>query len=171
MNRQSVIFFAVGGMLAGVVDPASANPINTAFTYQGELTFSSQPINNVFNMCFSLYAEEVQGPGQSACESSQSLAGPIVFDGNGSNPSPVMVADGIFTVLLDFQDPTLFDGKALWLEISLKLDGPDPDYILLRPRQLITGTPYAQGLRYPQIAKAELVSPMFQMTQRGEGSE
>ncbi len=168
--------------VSGIID-AAPQGLSSAFTYQGYLEFSSGPVNNATDMRFSLYDEEM---------AVAPIAGPIVFDGNGTNFDPVDVVNGYFTVTLDFGTSPLYSGNALWLEIEIRQHTALPcqsdsdclasgtcnlsthicvfPYYLLQPRTSLTGTPYAHGLRYPQVADAELVSPLFRMTQRGEGS-
>jgi hypothetical protein len=56
----------------------------------------------------------------------------------------VNVANGLFTVVLDFGD--LLTGSARWLATSVQCSG-DGGFTPLDPRQLITATPYALSLR------------------------
>jgi hypothetical protein len=58
--------------------------------------------------------------------------------------SNVNVSQGVFTASLDFGN--LFDGTALWLEVAVRSAGAG-SYTTLSPRQALTGTPYALGLR------------------------
>ena len=57
----------------------------------------------------------------------------------------VSVANGLFTVALDFRDQ-LFFGEARWLGTSVQCSG-DGGFTPLDPRQPITATPYALSLR------------------------
>jgi hypothetical protein len=175
--------FAVLSALAATAAHAAPQGLSSAFTYQGYLEFSSGPVNNATDMRFSMYDEEMGGA---------PIAGPIVFDGNGTNLDPVNVAGGYFTVTLDF-GTSLYSGTALWLEIEIRQHTgiiacqTDDDcttsgtcnsstntcvfpYYLLEPRISLTGAPHALGLRYPQTGRAEIDGPMFSMIQSGEGS-
>jgi hypothetical protein len=99
-------------------------PIGTAFTYQGYIEAAGAPANGSYDMRFSLYNDPSAGI---------LVAGPV------TKPS-VSVADGLFTVTLDFGD--VFDGTAYWLLIEVQ--GPaDPGYTALSPRQPLTPVPYA----------------------------
>jgi pectin methylesterase-like acyl-CoA thioesterase len=53
----------------------------------------------------------------------------------------VPVAEGLFTVQLDFGD--YFDGKPLWLEIGVAAGGSGGPYSTLSPRQPLAPAPYA----------------------------
>jgi hypothetical protein len=73
-------------VLALAVAVESARAQGTAFTYQGELTYSGALANGVFDLQFTIYAA---GSGGSA------LAGPLTRNA-------VTISNGVFTVLLDF---------------------------------------------------------------------
>jgi len=185
LGNGRVPSLALAALLALTSTSARAAPqgLSSAFTYQGYLEFSSGPVNNATDMRFSLYDEEMAGA---------PIAGPIVFDGNGTNLDPVDVVNGYFTVTLDFGTSPLYSGKALWLEIEIRQHTALPcqsdsdclasgtcnlsthicvfPYYLLQPRTSLTGTPLALGLRYPQTGRAEIDGPMFNMIQSGEGS-
>jgi len=57
----------------------------------------------------------------------------------------VTMADGFFTVQLDFGD--VFTGEALWLEIALRPGESVEPYTTLVPRQPLTASPYALHAR------------------------
>jgi len=154
MNR--VTFCALVSWL-GLAAGVWADTVTSAFSFQGHL--SPAPSNGLHEMAFQLFEHPF---------ADQPLTEMIVFDGLGSNPPPVSFEDGNFTVILNFGDSSIFDGKAVWLEIWFR--PPFLGLTKLLPRLEITPAPYAQGLKYPQTANADLVSPMFQMTQSGEGS-
>jgi hypothetical protein len=54
----------------------------------------------------------------------------------------VEVANGVFTVQLDFGGAAAFDGHLRWLQIAVKKP-TDHLFSLLTPRQPVTSTPYA----------------------------
>jgi hypothetical protein len=110
-------------MLAPVSTPASADnaPVGTAFTYQGRLTESGEPVTGMVDLTFRLFDQAVGGS-------------PL-------NPGGVLVAsdfqigeDGFFTIDLDFGDN--FNGEPRWLEIQVDAD-------VLAPRQPIMAAPHA----------------------------
>jgi len=112
----------------------SAEPMGTAFTYQGRLLDANGPSDGMYDFQFKLYDNA------------------NVIDGNqvGSdvNVPDVDVIDGYFTVVLEFGSD-VFNGDARWLEIEVRqADSNDPnDFITLSPRQEVTPTPYALQTR------------------------
>ena len=108
--------------------PTVASLMGTAFTYQGFLTDGGNPANGGYDLRFRVF--EVPAGG--------AILGNTVLVENKT------VANGLFTVLLDF-GPGVFTGDARWLQIEMR-PGADVDptpYTLLSPRQELTPTPYA----------------------------
>lgn len=98
----------------------------TAFTYQGRLMESGLPANGAYDMVFRLF--------DSASATTQ-LGSDIVLN-------DVTVADGLFTVLLDFGPDTnlgFFNGRRRFLQIEVA-------GVKLNPLQELTPTPYALAL-------------------------
>ncbi|MGB2894854.1 MAG: pectinesterase family protein, partial [Anaerolineales bacterium] len=137
--KLRAIFITIGilgilsvGMIIGAT-PGFAGPdlapqlaqVGTAFTYQGYLEDEGAPANGSYDLRFSLWDD-------------LSVGGQV---GSTVTVNAVTVADGIFTVELDFGD--VFDGTALWLAIEVQGPG-DSSYIPLNPRQSLTAVPYAQ---------------------------
>jgi len=118
---------------APTIDTASpgapAVTIGSGFTYQGRLTVSNNPANGQFDLRFTLF-DALTGGNQ---------IGPQISVTNQT------VTDGLFTVVLDF-GPTAFAGDARYLQLEVRQAGGGT-YTLLSPRQSLTGTPYALGLR------------------------
>jgi len=79
-----------------------AEPIGTAFTYQGQLKQAGVPVDGQANLLFGLYDAETDGT------LIDDFVAPLVE-----------VVDGLFTVQLDF-DAGVFDGSALWLEVVVE---------------------------------------------------
>jgi hypothetical protein len=102
--------------------------VDTSWTYQGQLRRSGAAYNGTCNFQFSLWNVPLGGNQQ----------------GNTLSISSVNVADGLFTVVLDFGD--LLTGSARWLATSVQCSG-DGGFTPLVPRQLLTATPYALSLR------------------------
>jgi hypothetical protein len=105
---------------------ASAEPLGTAFTYQGELKQLAQIANGDFDFQFELY--DVPNGGVS-------VVSPVQLE-------DVAVNEGVFTVELDFGSE-VFDGEQLWLEVGVREGGLMGAYSTLEPRQKLTATPYA----------------------------
>ncbi len=103
-------------------------PVNTSWTYQGQLQRSGAAYNGTCNFQFSLWNAAIAGSQQG---STQSI-------------NTVNVVNGLFTVTLDFEDA--FDGGARWLGTSVQCTG-DGGFTQLNPRQPLTATPYALSLR------------------------
>jgi hypothetical protein len=96
----------------------------TAFTYQGELNSSNAPATGSYDFRFKIY---------NAINSV--VAGPLTN-------APVGVANGLFTVTLDF-GPGVFDGSSRSLEIGVRSYGDTNVYTVLAPRQTLASVPYA----------------------------
>ncbi len=110
-------------LVAGLAsqDATAGSDVTMAFTYQGQLASSGEPVTGPVNFSFRLHADETA---ESQVGSTLNAFGFDLFDD-----------DGRFTIDLDFGDG-VFDGTARWLEIWI--DGAP-----LSPRQPIMPTPYA----------------------------
>jgi hypothetical protein len=102
-----------------------AEPVGSAFTYQGQLKSGGEPVTDACDMEFRLYAD---AGGTSQVGSLVSLSVPV--------------ADGYFTAELDFGGDA-FNGDARWLGIQVQCTG-DPGMVNLG-LQPLTPTPYALG--------------------------
>jgi hypothetical protein len=105
--------------------PAPQAALGPAFTYQGRLVDGGKPANGSYDLRFILYTAESGG----------NQVGMTVLKEN------VGVNEGYFTVLLDFG--TVFDGQALWLEVSVRPGASIGAYTPLSPRQIFSAAPYA----------------------------
>ena len=103
-------------------------PVTTSWTYQGQLRRSGSAYTGTCNFQFSLWDAASAGTQQGSTQSINS----------------VNVANGLFTVTLDFGDQ--FAGDARWLGTSVQCSG-DGGFTPLDPRQPITAAPYALSLR------------------------
>jgi hypothetical protein len=121
MNTK-IAFFS----LLAVAFSLSAQAQTTAFTYQGRLNDSAGPANGIYDFTFTLQADE-SGPA------------PI---GTGLTRLAVPVTNGLFSVLLDFNQPNSFTGANRWLEIGARTNGGGA-FLALSPRQRITPAPQA----------------------------
>jgi hypothetical protein len=107
-----------------VVGRNAASAQTTAFTYQGKLTDGGNAAHAAYDMQFKLFDAEVNG----------NQIGLTV-----TRPA-VQVANGIFTVRLDFGGS--FDGSDRWLEIAVRPAG-GPNFTTLTPRQQFTSDPHS----------------------------
>ena len=105
-----------------------ADPLGSAFTYQGQLATNTNAANGDYDFKFVLYG---------ALEGGTGSATNIV--------RPVGVTNGYFTATLDF-GADLFDGTARWLEIGVRHYSTNRiqlAYTVLAPRQALAPMPYA----------------------------
>jgi hypothetical protein len=104
----------------------SAAAQGTAFTYQGRLQESGQAPTGTYDFDFRVFdGAHAGGP----------VGGPYLTNA-------VMVTEGQFSVTLDF-GPGVFTGAPRWLQIRVRPSGSEEDFTELRPRQLLSATPYA----------------------------
>ena len=142
----------------------AADPIGTAFTYQGRLVKNGTPVSSLpphCNFTFGLFP--VPAGGSQVGNSPQVLTG-------------VAVTDGLFTVNIDFGAAAI-DGTARWLDITVQCPGDAMPAILV-PRQELKPAPHAifgllaglaQSLLLPFEATAATSDPMLELTQTGDG--
>jgi outer membrane lipoprotein-sorting protein len=97
-----------------------------SFTYQGKLAVSGTATNGAYDFRFRLYDAETGGAQQ----------------GTNATVDDVAVANGIFTVELDFGPGAIEVGQR-WLEIEVRPGASSDAYNLLSPRQKITPAPYS----------------------------
>jgi len=108
-----------------IYQPSTVHAQGTAFTYQGRLFSSTNPVSGTYNMTFSLFNVNSGGG---------AMAGPVTTNG-------VIVTNGLFTVLIDFGSG-VFTGETNWLQIGVESNGVS-SFTTLTPRQELTPTPYA----------------------------
>lgn len=126
--RYAVIALAVPAWLAAA--PLAAQPLDTAFTYQGRLQDGGIPAAGLHDLRFSLF---------DALAGGTQIGATLCFDN-------VNVTDGLVTQALDFG--AQFIGQQRFLEIEVRgdtgLDCADPSgFVVLTPRQPLTATPNA----------------------------
>ena len=97
----------------------------TAFTYQGRLVNNGSAANGTYDFRFRVASD---------ADGNNLLGGPSITNG-------VTVANGLFTVVLDFGGGT-FTGSNRWLQVEVRTNG-GAGYTVLSPLQLFTPSPYA----------------------------
>ena len=106
---------------------ALADPLGSAFTYQGRLTDAGSSASGVYDFEFALFTSAMGG----------SAVDTVTIDDLG-------VSDGLVNASLDFTDAP-YDGHALWLEVRVRSGTSSGSYTSLAPRQTLTATPFAFG--------------------------
>jgi 6-phosphogluconolactonase (cycloisomerase 2 family) len=130
MRRVGLLLVSVLSVFAAVSARAQT-PLDSAFTYQGELTSSGTPATGTYDIRFRLYDAADR----------RNQIGPILCSDNLS------VSAGRFAVTLDF-GPAAFDGQQRFLEIEVRADagqdcGDESSFTILTPRQEVTAAPNA----------------------------
>ncbi|MBS1798058.1 MAG: hypothetical protein JSS81_29850 [Acidobacteria bacterium] len=118
----------------------SAFAQTTAFTYQGLLLDGISGAGGTYQMQFGLF-DSVAGGTQ--------IGAPIV-------DNAVTVANGVFTVTLDFGSSPFAAGANRFLEIGVRKAADPPGFTILVPRQPLTGSPYS--IRTISAASADSLS-------------
>src|SRR5262245_38411344 len=112
--------------LAALLSSAAfAQPVSSAWTYQGQLSDGAALADGTYDFIFRLFTLSAGG--------AQVGANVTVND--------QLVSDGLFTVPLDFG--SVFDGNARWLDIQVRPGASGGAYTQLTPRQPLTAAPYA----------------------------
>lgn len=117
--------FALALLLAASI-PLRAAPLDTAFTYQGELLQSGVPANGSYDFLFRLYDAAAGG----------ALVGTVM------SANDLAVDGGLFAAELS-PGPVLASDRQLWLEIGVRLGASSGPYTTLAPRQKLTLAPAA----------------------------
>jgi len=136
MNTKSLAT-AVMAMLTALSSATAQAQMSSAFTYQGYLEESGEPVTGGYQCTFALYDAEAGGTYL------------------GQDIDTVTFENGYFTAHLDYADG-LFTGDPRWLEITV-------DTTTLSPRHEITPTPYAltaQTLVVPVELTSDAISTL-----------
>ncbi|MEN8163742.1 MAG: hypothetical protein ABFS37_06415 [Acidobacteriota bacterium] len=103
-----------------------AAEVGTAFTYQGVLADGGTPANGAHDFRFALFDADYGG----------TQVGSTLFVEDAG------VSEGHLTLQLDFGP--VFNGTAVWLEVSVRDGSSTGAYTVLTPRQELSATPYAR---------------------------
>jgi hypothetical protein len=146
--RSAQPVLVAAAILAAVnVATLHADPVGTAFTYQGRLTSGGTPAAETYDMQFALYAGAAGG--------SPLGVGVLCVD-------DIMPVEGLFTVDLDFGSAAM-NGDERWLEIRVRADSTPGNctvglYTTLTPRQRLSAAPYAQFSGKPWATSGNNIS-------------
>jgi hypothetical protein len=122
MTRRSLVAAAVILLSARAL---VAQPVGTAFTYQGRLTDAGNPATGAYDLQLALF-DAASGGAQV---------------GSTLTRDDVVVANGLFTIPLDFG--AVFTGDKRWLEIRVRPGASTGAYTTLAGRQELTPSPNA----------------------------
>lgn len=145
----------LAGVLVLALVPLSV--AQTRWTYQGRLDDGGSAADGAYDFEFKLYDAAAGG----------ATVGPTV------SAADVAVADGLFSVVLDFGN--VFDCDNLWLEIGVRAGDSGGAYTTLAPRQEVTSAPHAifacaaADLVLPFEGSASSNLPAFKVTNTGIG--
>lgn len=119
----------------------SADLVGSGFSYQGELLDNGSPANTEYDLMFVAYDSLTDG-------NTVSVLTPEFLN--------VLVTNGLFNLEnIDFGDTT-YEGKEVFLEVSVRKSADGGDYTALEPRQRIGATPYSVQSEYSIQAEAAL---------------
>ena len=123
----ALILLLLALMFGAAMPTSAAQPVSSAFTYQGQITTTAGPVDGTCDLTFGLFDTETGGA-------------PL---GTGvQRLDSVPVHGGVFTVLLDF-GPGTFPGAGRFLELGVRCPAGAGDFATLAPRQPLTPAPYA----------------------------
>jgi hypothetical protein len=126
MSTRTLVRLTMAVSLLGASLPGSADAVGTAFTFQGQLRQGANTANGPCDFEFVLFNMPADGT---------QLATTLTI-------SSVIVADGLFTVPVDF-GPAAFTGGDRWMEIKVRCPSGSGEFATLSPRQPLTPAPYA----------------------------
>lgn len=104
---------------------SAINAQTTIFTYQGRLSDTTLAASGEYDFQFSLYDDNGTQIGSTITR------------------SDVTVSNGVFTVQLNFNAATAFNGGSRLLEIAVRRGAETGAYTTLTPRQPLTSAPYS----------------------------
>lgn len=127
---MSALLLAMATGLAAAQEPQPAGqepqaPLGNAITYQGQLVFGVNPVNDRCDFIFTLYPA-LTGGTQIGTQTRLNIP----------------VSNGLFTFTdLDFGS-SAFSGEARWMDIQVRCPAGTGAYTRLGPRQAVTAVPY-----------------------------
>lgn len=140
----TILFVAFGCLAAGELRLAPS-AVGSGFTYQGRLVDDGLAANGAYDFEFKLYDAPSGG-------TQEGLTVPV---------NDLMVVNGLFSTELDF-DSGVYDGRGLYLQVSVRPGASTGAYTDLSPRQALTAAPYALGLRFGALMRgSNIVSGLY----------
>ncbi|MCW5854037.1 MAG: hypothetical protein KIT87_28475 [Anaerolineae bacterium] len=131
----------------------TAAPAPNVFTYQAQIRQNGAPVNGTCDLRLTLFDDNQAG--------SEVGGGPQTFTSQ-------TITNGLLTVNVPFGDA--FRGGDRWLQAEVRCPAGAGSFVALTPRQHITPTPYAFGLRLPFAGSFSSPGNLFSMTNAGPGS-
>jgi hypothetical protein len=125
MNLRVIGLFTVAVVLVLSAVLWAQTPLDSRFSYQGQIKQNGSAVNSTCDFQFALYDAATNG----------------IQWGSTLNLNAVSVTNGLFTVTLDFG--TVFRGDKRWLEIQARCPAASGNFVMLSPRQELTASPYA----------------------------
>jgi hypothetical protein len=127
---KSTIGFVLGALaassLAATAFRGGGQPVDSTFTYQGQLRNAGQLVNGSVDVRFTLW---------------DSAAGGTQI-GNVNAYTNYPLTDGRFALGLNF-GPGAFNGDQRWVQVEFRSPAGVGQYLTLNPRDKIVATPYA----------------------------
>jgi hypothetical protein len=127
---RTPIAFIFGALAATLVAAAAfrgaGQPLDSTFTYQGQLRNAGQLVNGNVDVRFTLWDSDVGGT--------------QIGNANSFNNYPL--ADGRFALGLNFGTGA-FNGDQRWVQVEFRNPAGTGQYLTLAPRDKILATPYA----------------------------
>lgn len=112
---------------AGQVPLSAASPVCATITYQGRLTEAGAAANGIFDLQFTAFDQLTGGAAQ----------------GDNIVVEDASVANGVFTVQLNFYSALHNNPNARFLEIGVRAGTATGAFTILAPRQPLTSVPFA----------------------------
>jgi hypothetical protein len=127
---RTPIAFLVGALAATLVAAAAfrggGQPLDSTFTYQGQLRNAGQLVNGNVDVRFTLWDADVGG----------------TQIGNANSFTNYPLTDGRFALGLNFGTGA-FNGDQRWVQVEFRSPAGTGQYLTLAPRDKILATPYA----------------------------
>ena len=127
---RTPIAFLVGAIAASLVAAAafrgSGQPLDSTFTYQGQLRNAGQLVNGNVDVRFTLWDSDVGG----------------TQIGNANSFTNYPLTDGRFALGLNFGTGA-FNGDQRWVQVEFRNPAGTGQYLTLAPRDKILAAPYA----------------------------
>lgn len=130
-TKKFTILVLVLMLMVCLATVSMAEPMGTAFTFQGRLMDKNKPAEGSYDLQFAIYDSN------DPCTGTQLGTNDI---------NDVEVIDGHFLVEIDFGS-NVFDGNAVWLETKVVHSPMGSDPAALRPLMELTPVPYALQTR------------------------